>query len=607
MPAPERDLSLRRMLARLWSLLDRRRRRQFAWLQLVSVLMAFSTLAGIAAIVPFFSVLADPAAVSRGGALRWLHELGGFMRREDFLLFLAGGFICMVVLANAVNLLGAMALNRFALALGRDLHVALYDEYLHRDYPFHLRSGAATLANNVINETARVVAGIVQGGLGLFSNLLVCAFIIASIVVVNPLLALLAASLVAGSYLAIYLALRRPLARRGALEGEIWDARTRTLHESLGAIKDVLLRGVQAPFRDAFARHSDDIVRVSSSIWAMSQAPRYIIECVLVVGLVGAALWLGRGAGGAHWLGELSFLGFAAYRLLPAIQQAFAGLARIRAHRAAFARVAPDLERSLGAVRAPPSPQSQARWQDRPQVSVTLRDVSFRYDAAAPWAVRGICAEIRRGEVVGIAGANGAGKSTLADLLLGLLTPDSGRIEVDGMPLDADSIAAWRTTVAYVPQHIFLLDASLAANIAFGVPPAQMDLARVRAAARAANLDALVDRAPEGFDLRLGERGARLSGGERQRVGIARALYHRASLLVLDEASNALDSEAERDLGAMLAALRGQMTVIVIAHGAHALRACDTVIQLDGGAVLSISSYQQWAQRGLPSRRAAAP
>ncbi len=574
----------------LWKLLSPRRRREVLWLQGVALLMACSTLGGIAAIVPFFSVLADPAAVDRHAVLAWAFDAGGFSSRESFLLFLGVGFILTVVLSNAIHLAGSVALNRFALRLGRDFHVALYEEYLYREYPFHLRVGSATLTNNVINETSRMVTGMVQGGLNLAAHVLACLLIAASIVLVNPLLALATALLFTGCYAAFYFALRHRLARRGQREGEMWEARTRTLQESLGAIKEVLLRGAQPRFRDAFAYQSDAIARVSLSIWTMGQAPRYLLECVTALGLAGAALWLNRAPDAGNWLGQLSFLGLAAYRFMPALQQVFVSVARIRAHRSAFERIAPDLQGGLLARRAPAPDETQlALWRGRPHQSLVLHDVSFRYAADASFAIRNVSAEIRRGQVVGITGANVAGKSTLGDLLLGLLRPESGHIEVDGTRLNEDNIAAWRHNVAYVPQHIFLLDATIRENIALGSPAERIDEARLLAAARAAGLGELLEILPDGLDHLVGERGARLSGGQRQRIGIARALYHEASVLLFDEATSSLDESSEIDIAAQLQSLRGKYTVIVIAHRANTLAVCETIFVLERGSLVDAS------------------
>jgi HlyD family secretion protein len=304
----------------------------------------------------------------------------------------------------------------------------------------------------------------------------------------------------------------------------------------------------------------------------------------------------------------LGFLGFAAYRLLPSVQQAFVAIARIRAHRAAFANIAADLRLGLAAVR-PPEPEETllAEWRGRPSSCVALREISFRYSDHTPLVLDRASAELAAGRITGLVGQNGAGKSTLADLLLGLLRPTCGNIVVDGVTLGEREVPAWRATVAYVPQQIVLLDATLVENIAFAVPAGEIDPDRVHAAARAARLDALIAGHPDGLDQRLGERGVHLSAGQRQRVGIARALYHGASMLVLDEATSALDAATERDLIATLRALRGEVTVVIIAHHESTLRVCDEIYELAGGALLARGGFDEWRDRTGSRRRVATP
>jgi ABC-type multidrug transport system fused ATPase/permease subunit len=588
MTQPDRPYSNLAVLRKAWELLNRAQRRRAFWLTLVSLSMAVTTLAGIAAIVPFFAVLADGAAIERHPALRALYEAGGFSDPRDFVVLLGIGFIVAVLLSNLVNLFGARSLHEFALRVGRDFHVRLFHEYLHREYPFHLRQASASLGHKVINETARAVSGVIQGGLSLLSSLLVCVLIVTSIFIANPLLALLATALFTGSYAVVYFLLRARLARYGQLEGEMWEARAHTVSEAFGAIKEVLLRAAQPRFLEEFARQNDAIAMVGTRLWTLAQAPRHVLECVTAIGLVASALWLQRGPGAQAWLTQLSFLGFAAYRLLPALQQTFVSLARLRGHRAALLRIAPDLAADgSGALAAPAGGLDAADWVRRPRHGISFRHVWFRFAPDAPWAVRDVDVTLRRGEAVGITGPNGAGKSTLADLLLGLLAPDQGCIEVDGEVLDSANMAAWRRCVAYVPQHIFLLDASIRDNIVLG-QRAAVDEDRLRESVRAAGLEAFIAALPDGLQHRVGERGGRLSGGQRQRLGIARALYHDAAVLVLDEATSALDDQAERGLAAELRALRDGRTLVIISHREATLAVCDRVWRLEQGRLTAL-------------------
>ena len=578
----------------VWRALTPAQRRQLLWLQLVALLMSVCTLGGVAAIIPFFSVLADPSAIERHALLGRLYHASGVHDAQTFGILLGCGFIVVVVLTNAINLLGTLAISRFALRIGREFHVALYEEYLHRDYLFHVRSGSVVLINNVLHEIARAVTGIIQGGMTLAASVLTSLLIITSIMWLNAVLAAAAAGAFLCAYAFIYSLMRRRLAQHGRREAELWDAVIRTLTDSFAGIRDIQLRAAQPRYRDVFDAQCGALEKLNARMQVMAMSPRYALECIMAATLVGAALWLQRGAESAHWLGQLSFLAFAAYRLLPAMQQGYASLLKIRADRSAFQRIAHDLARARSAPpRQPPGERLLAEWRARPRQALRVRGVSFRYSPEDPLAVRDVSLEIQRGALVGFVGANGSGKTTLADLVMGLLRPEAGCIEVDGTPLDADNVAAWRANVAHVPQQVLLSETCLRENIAPGVQVADVDALRLRSAIEGAQLAPLVADLPRGLEEPVGERAIRLSGGQRQRVSIARALYCRATLLVLDEATSSLDGEAERGIVATLAGLRGTLTTLVIAHRLETVRDCDVIFEFDRGVLVGSGTFAE--------------
>jgi HlyD family secretion protein len=288
---------------------------------------------------------------------------------------------------------------------------------------------------------------------------------------------------------------------------------------------------------------------------------------------------------------------------LPAVQQLFAALARIEGERAGFDGIADDLSRARNRPRTAPSAVAAGEWHGRPRRSIRVVDVTYRYPEGAG-AISGVSLEIPAGTLAGFVGPNGAGKSTLAELILGLLAPDSGHIEIDGVALHAGNRDAWLGAIAYVPQQIALLDATLAQNIAFGVAANEIDRARVHAAASRARLDRVIEALPQGLATVIGEGGVQLSGGQRQRVGLARALYRRASLLVVDEGTNALDAPTEAEVMTLLGALRGESTVIVIAHRISALAGCDVLFELDGGRLVGRTTFAELAASAGPRERA---
>ena len=586
------------LVVELWKLMNRRQRRSFIVLQALALVMAVSTLIGIAAIVPFFAVLGDPKRIDHSALLSWLYRALGFAAERSFLIALGVGSLAVILLANAINWLGSLAMNRFAYRIGDYFSVALFEHYLHRDYQFHLSSSSATLLNNVVWETGRGTTGIVQFYFVLCTNLVAAVLIIASLVVVNPLIAIATLAGLTLGYSSIYLLVRHRLLRNGQLESRHTQERTRIASESFGGIKEISLLNGQSFFRDAFQRSCESLSRAGLNTQSIAQSPRYVMECLVVGGLVVAALVLVQQAGPAGpWLAQLTYLGLAAYRLLPALQQIFHALVRIRADRVAFTGIAEDLRRACLRERAVARVSNASAWHGRPHNDIRLTDVAFRYAVDRAAAVCGVSLRIRAGSTVGFVGSSGSGKTTLAELILGLLTPTSGTIAVDGIVVDASNRRDWQATIAYVPQHIFLFDTTLAENVALAAGAGQIDIERLRSALRLAQLDQLVSELPDGYHQMLGEHGVRLSGGQRQRIGIARALYRNASVLILDEATNALDRLSEDEIMSTLEALRGERTIILIAHRLSTALQCDLIVKLESGRVIGSCSQDELTQR----------
>lgn len=576
-------------LLSLWRLLNQQQRRQLAGLQVLSIIMGLSTVGGIAAVLPFFTALADPAAVRESKALHWLFPRGLLVDDGTLLIALGAAFCVIVLLANAINLFGFMAINRFGFQVGETFHVRLFEAYMQRDYEFHTRNNSSELATRVLYDTARVTSG-VQQGLILITNLVTIGCIAGSMLLVNPLAAVGAIVGLGATYAAIYTLARGRLLRNGEVESRAHAARTLTVNESFGAIREITLLQVSDSFVQRFAQQCRMISRTAANTLAISQSPRYVLECITVFSLVAIALYLhGHTATAGPWIAQLSFVGLAAYRLLPALQQSFAAVVRIRTDRPAFLNIEMDLRRSPPAGSLP-ARAAEGTWRGKPRGEIRLCEVSYRYAPDRPDAVSGASLVIPAGALVGFAGPNGSGKTTLVDLICGLLAPHSGHIEVDGTRLERANYRAWQSTIAYVPQQVFLFDSTLAENIACGVPAASIDYRRVEEAVRLARLTDCVAGLPGGYQEVIGERGCRLSGGQRQRLAIARALYRDASLLILDEVTSSLDSTAESEIVEALYALRSERTIVVVAHRAGALRLCDLVFELRNGKVVASTS-----------------
>jgi HlyD family secretion protein len=596
------------MFGEIWGILTPRQRRGILTMQIVSMAMAFSTVSGIAAIAPFFAVLGQPELIDHNALLHWAYAHGGFSSKRGLVVALGIAFIGVMLIANLISVLGSLAMSRLALRIGTELQSTLFGEYLSRPYSFHTRANGTMLFNNILHETARVTNGILRNAFLLVTNLVTASFIILSILLLKPMIALAMIAGLAGGYALIYFVLRNRLLKVGQTQSRFAIEQAQILHESFGAIKEIIVLHAQNFFRGRFERASKSFSLAAAHSQVVAQNPRHLMECVAAVGLVGLALVLGgREDGVGPWLGQLTFLAFAAYRLLPILQQVFAASVNIRADRAALALIAPDLRRARTAIHTTIPPHfmgADCAWQGgRPQQEIRLEEVSFRYAPDQPWALRGVSLRIPARAAVGIVGVNGSGKTTLVDVIVGLLVPSEGRVEVDGSALDEANRAAWQSRIAYVPQNMFLLDSSIAQNIALGIPTAEINRHRLLEAVRLAQLDEFIKTLPAGYDHRVGERGIQLSGGQRQRIGIARALYRAATVLVFDEATNALDGLTEQELMATLGRLRGRYTTILIAHRMSTVRSCDIVFELENGKIAGSGTYDELLKSSAVFRR----
>lgn len=588
MTARDGKVSLLNLARQVWYLFDAAQKRDCIVVLLISTVAGCFTLMGVAGIAPFFAVLADPTVAERIAALTWLQQTFAFSSPRVFLAFLGIGFVLLLLVANLANFFSYIAIGRFSQNVGARLHVLLFDEYLNRDLRFHVRSNRAVLATNVVQEVDRIVGGVIQSGLMLVAGAISVALITGAVVVVDPVVAFGAGVLLAGGYGIVYALVRRRLIRNGTIMAQLWGARAKVIAESFATIKDVMLFGTQQDNSAEVARDSEDIAAAQVSTAAIAVSPKYILESMMAAGLVAAALWIYGRAGPGQWITHLAFFSLAAYRLLPALQQVFVSAARIRSDRVGFERIADDLLRARQrAMHARVSSDLEA-WTERPLRGIRLTDVSYRHSTKRAGGVSDVSLFIPAGALVGLVGPNGSGKTTLAELILGLLKPDTGLTEIDDEPLTDENRDAWFTTVAYVPQQIVLLDGTLARNIAFGVAPDDIDAQRMADAIECARLQPVLDGMPEGLATVIGQNGVQLSGGQRQRVGIARAIYRRASFLVLDEATNALDTLTEAEIIALLSHLRGSCTMILIAHRRRSLEACDLLFKLDRGRLVDV-------------------
>lgn len=576
-------------LKRLIRHLTKRRHRQLILLLGLIVFSAFAEVVSLGAVLPFLGVLISPEKVLERPIVASLAQSFGMASAAELVLPLTLVFVLAAIISGGVRLLVLWASTRLSFSIGVDLSINMYKRTLYQPYKVHVARNSSEVISGITNKTSTVVNGILLPSLMLCSSSIMLISIILVLVVVDPLVAMLSAVGFGSCYGLITLISRRHLQRNGQRIAVEQTQLFKTLQEGLGGIRDVLLDGSQPLYCEIYHRADKSLRKAQSSNTFISASPRFAMESLgmALMAVLAYSMSLQVGGIGAA-LPTLGALALGAQRLIPALQQCYVSWATIAGNSASLIDTLQLLDQSLpaDATQPPPDPLLFNR-------SIRFDSVRFRYDDNGSWVVDGLDFEIKKGARVGLVGVTGSGKSTAIDLLMGLLMPTEGQLLVDGQPVTGSNLRSWQRNIAHVPQTVYLADATLAENIAFGVPLADIDMERVKAAAQQAQIADFIESRKGGYHSKVGERGVRLSGGQRQRIGIARALYKRASVLVFDEATSALDTITEQAVMHAIEKLNRNLTVILIAHRLTTVKGCDQIIELDHGRLVANGTYSQ--------------
>jgi ATP-binding cassette, subfamily B, bacterial PglK len=588
------------LLPELYRHVSTERRRHLHLLLGLMFLGAAAELATLGSLLPFLSLLAgvdQPAAVP--SLARLFAALGATSPREQIWVA-ALVFAAIALLAGAIRLSLNWSTQMFTALLGHELSVEVQRRILFQPYSFHLSHNSSE-AVAAIDTVQSLVVHVILQLIYAFAAGFIAIVIIAGLLYVDPFTASIAAAGFSLTYLLVSAVTRPRLARNSQAIRTAYEERIRIVQESIGGIRDVIVDGAQPIYLDAFGKVSQRYGVSAATTAFMAAAPRFIIEAVgMAIIAIIALLIAGREGGFAHALPLLGAVALGAQRLLPLLQQVYHGWASVSGHRSVALEVLKLLRLDAPVEGAASSAIEPLPFHDR----ISIEQVSFSYPGTRQTILDEVTLKIPRGSMVGVMGKTGSGKSTLADLIMGLIEPTGGQIAVDEVPLKGEDRRRWQRSIAHVPQSIFLADASIERNIAFGVPAAQIDRERIRAAAASAQLHDFVASLPDGYDTSVGERGIRLSGGQRQRLGIARAIYKQAPVLVLDEASSALDEVTEAAVMDALVELgEAGRTIIIIAHRLSTLARASRLVELEGGRmeiVRSVASDAPTASGGRP-------
>jgi len=569
-----------------------RRRFQIVVLFALMLVVSVAELFSIGAVLPFLGVLTAPESVFKHSMAQPLIHALNITEPKQLLTFLTFMFGVAAVVSGGLRLLLSWTQIRLSYALGADFSAEIYKRTLYQPYAVHLNRNTSEVIAGVTSKADGIVHQTVMPSLTIVSSVVMMATVLVALMTVEPVVTA-AAILSFGSIYAVVIAVTK---KRLSIDGNLINRQQsrviKALQEALGGIRDVLIDGTQSLYCQIYRDADWRLRKAQSNIAFVAVSPRYIVEALGMALIAAMAYMLAIQPGGLGTaIPVIGMLALAAQRMLPLLQQAFASWSNIRGGKSALNDVVDFLNQPLPADADKPEPMSLPFHH-----SISFDSVGFQYGKNLPWVLHGLNLTIPKRSRIGFIGTTGSGKSTLLDIVMGLLTANHGRLKIDDIEINTLNCRSWQKHIAHVPQSIFLADASIAENIAFGIPADQIDLYRVRQAAEKAQMAETIESWQDKYKTLVGERGVRLSGGQRQRIGIARALYKNADVVVFDEATSALDGETEQAVMESIKNLCDDLTVLIVAHRVTTLRDCTQVVELSNGRVKRIGSYQEIIQ-----------
>lgn len=575
------------LLKRLWHHISPRRRGQLILLLVLMMLASFAEILSIGAVLPFLGILTAPEHIFELPALQPIIHTLKITKSTQLLFPLTIAFGVAAILAGAMRLLLLWASTRVSYATGTDLSSIVYRRTLYQAYAVHCSRNSSEIINGITGKINNVIVVIVAI-LSLVSSAIMLIAILVALLTVDPVIALVAF----GGFGLIY-AIIISLTRNRLLINSQIHARESTnviksLQEGLGGIRDVLIDGSQDAYCQIYSNADIPLRRAQGDNLFISSSPRYAMEALGILLIATLAYFLAQQPDGIiKTIPILGALALGAQRLLPVLQQVYTSWINIKG-------IEVSLQDALDLLDQPlPDYADQSTLKPLPFMrDISIKKLGFRYSSQTPFVLKKLNLTIVKGSRVGFIGTTGSGKSTLLDIIMGLLQPTDGTLEIDGQIITTCNHRSWQTHIAHVPQAIFLADSSIEENIAFGVPKDKIDIERVRLAAQQAQIADSIESWPKQYQTFVGERGIRLSGGQRQRIGIARALYKQADVIIFDEATSALDNETEQAVMQAIDGLSKDLTVLIIAHRLTTLKNCTQVVELTDGRIKCIGSYQ---------------
>ena len=577
---------------KLLILLSPQERKQGGFLLIMIFIMALLDMIGVASILPFMAVLANPEVIETNFILKkifYISKIFGVENNQQFIFALGVFVFLLLVISLIFKAFTTLMQLKFVQLRQFSISKRLVEGYLHQPYSWFLSRHSADLGKTILSEVGQVVANGVAPLMELIAKGMIVIMLLALLVIANPKLTFIVGLILVSAYGLIYYFTQGYLGRIGKESLKNNQLRFVAVSEAFGAAKEVKIGGLEQTYINRFSDPALTFARNQAYAMVVRQLPRFGLEAVAFGGIMLVILYLLKQTGTFNnALPIISLYAFAGYRLMPALQQIYASFTQLTF-------VGPSLDKLYDDIKnLKPIILSDDKDIIPLSKTITLKNIHYNYPDSSRTALKDISMNIPAKNIVGLVGATGCGKTTTVDIILGLLEAQNGTLEVDGNVITKKNSKAWRRSIGYVPQHIYLSDDTIEANIAFGVDHDDINQEDVKKASKIANLHSFIaEELPDQYKTTIGERGVRLSGGQRQRIGIARAMYHNPQVLILDEATSALDNQTEKIVMDAINNLNKDTTIILIAHRLTTVKKCDIIFQLDKGKLISKGTFDE--------------
>ncbi len=589
-------------LLKIFAILTRREKYEATGIFLLMVITALIEMLGIGSISVFIALIAKSEIIHQNQILKYLYNLFSFSTNQEFLLFCGGALFLFIVVKNSLYFLTVYVQQIFLIEKRIRFTSLLFEDYLSRQYIFHLENNSATLFRN-LGEVDNTFSGILQPLAQTLTEILVTICVIGLLLYSNFYLTIGAFFLVGGPSCIFYLFFQKKLKKLGEERFECNRVASQHMLEGLGCVKEIQLMDRYKFFSVRLNHSNTRLGSVRKHLEIINSVPKLTIEIVIFGSLVVFIMFLLRDQQALiSILPTIGLFSVAAFRLMGSINRIVTGLNAIKFNKIVGTTVGKELlnlkrkELNFEMILEKSSSTSFFKRQ------IEFQKVSYCYPKMDKEAINKISVVIPINRSVAFVGSSGTGKTTLINLFLGLLQPSSGKIFVDGLDIQ-DHMAEWRKNIGYIPQTVYLCDDTLRHNIAFGLPDELIDDEKILAVIELAQLGSFVQELPHGVDTFVGEHGARISGGQRQRIAIARALYQDPSILVMDEATSSLDGETEANITNAIQQISKQKTLIIIAHRLSTIKNCDCIFFMENGKILDSGNFEKLYDRNTGFRR----